>query len=785
MKWGRRQLHIFASVAGLIILLFAALFWSGEKQQGILLQRHAGFDLSGAFQGAFLQESVQYRVYDPIDSLNRGAKAVEILSSEYGFLGEGYYLYPIYKLTPIIAVNRDVTDAPIRTWSDLREFNGVIGVHRDSEYMLMGINQGLDQSLGTEDGGIALFKELRETDRLFFFPKDIESLKLEDYPPVCIMYDAFVHALNRRGANYEIIVPSEGTVLFPYALLSKEPLDQKSITALATFFEYEFYPLDYELHSNLTEIKSSIYSEFIRLESLLVGNVLKQFRPFRTNIFENAATYVLLLVFLSLLNGYSYFRITDPELRKHFCHIFLILSFWIIIRLIRLLEVNGDIISRYSWYLFYVALLYVPMLMVWIALNVGQKMEELKYKRIKKWMMLTATLLLLMVLSNDLHQLVFRFHDGSFSQYDFHYGMIAIILYYGLCTLYAAGLLFYKAWKMPNRKQLLFPGLLILGIILYIVLFNLFWNNKIALELTKMVVIMITATLFISMYVGLIPQNRMHFKIFQHSKLSMEIRDVNNHIVYFSEKGNLFNTYRIKSQPIQGGSVLWYEDLSHLDALFREEEGLNDQLQENIQVLNKRYEVEKSLEELHAKEKLVDNINTLIREDLIDLENEISDLRALDEIDRKSKLAYLSLNLAGLKHSLNLLVLSLMENQISIEEMVLTLTSLCKAAKMLNVHTTFQRNGSGGLDYHTADEMLRWLTRSIIQMQMATKELHCILSVYEGRVKMALITDREGLDRNPFAAEEEIDNVKIQESITLRENEYVYRGEYAGKLVIK
>ena len=75
------------------------------------------------------------------------------------------------------------------------------------------------------------------------------------------------------------------------------------------------------------------------------------------------------------------------------------------------------------WYLFYLPMLFVPMLALLIALSLG-KPDWYKLPKSTAVLWCISTVLLLLVLTNDLHQLVFTFPEGSvWSDTDHGYGV--------------------------------------------------------------------------------------------------------------------------------------------------------------------------------------------------------------------------------------------------------------------------------------------------------------------------------------------------------------------------
>ena len=736
-----------------------------------------------ALKNIFMNYNVLPMESDPIYYLNNGAKAVEVMDSEYGFLEDNYYKYPLFKLSPVIAINRNSTDVNIETWSDLLKYDLTVGVEEYGEYLVLGMNQGLSNDKSNLNKSKKLLEEIKAKGNLFFPTK--EGFSISNLPDVVILFDNHGKYLNFQGANLELIIPTEGTVSFEYSLFSNEPLDFDNEVLIE-----ELEKLGNNTNTSMEDedvipINSSIYLDIIRAESMFNRKLIKPFRPLRTNKFENSITFVLLFLAIGMLSVYFYFRITSKKLRNYLFLVFSILCFWIIVRLTRLLISNSGIVHRYTWYLYYVALIYIPMLFIWISFTVEESLEEKKFSKFRKISFVYSSALLLFVLTNDLHNLVFKFHD-NYDDYSFNYIMVAIFLHYLFSIFLSFGILIKKSIKMPKRKQLVIPSILILSLLIYIIIFNIYLNNKIAVELTKAVSIFVILISLFSMRFGLIPINRKHIPIFQKSTISLEIRNNDDEIVLKSQREKNYEKFILKRKPIKGGYSIWYEDITFLDSLLKKEEELTKRLEENIEILTRRYEVGKNLETLSKKEELQKTVEDTIQDDLVQLDKEIKLLDSLDSKERKEKLKILALEFVRLKYISNLLILSLTDNKIKGEDLLIYFNSLCKIVKNVGINCNIYNNKDGNLTFVVANKMLDWFVESLINSIGTQKEISCITYFDEYQSTLMLYTDKEKIDFNPFLpSSNTIKKSRVsQDEIKVQENEFLYKGTMKIRQVI-
>ena len=84
---------------------------------------------------------------------------------------------------------------------------------------------------------------------------------------------------------------------------------------------------------------------------------------------------------------------------------------WLILRTLKYSFVTGPAAGRYIWYLYYLPMLFLPLLGVYIALSMG-KSEDYRLSREIGMLSLVPAALRLLWIPNDLHQQIFAFKSG-------------------------------------------------------------------------------------------------------------------------------------------------------------------------------------------------------------------------------------------------------------------------------------------------------------------------------------------------------------------------------------
>lgn len=84
---------------------------------------------------------------------------------------------------------------------------------------------------------------------------------------------------------------------------------------------------------------------------------------------------------------------------------------WLVLRTLKYEFVTDLTVARYIWYLYYLPMLFIPLLGVYIALSLG-KSEEYRLTGKLGFLAIVPAVLFLLAITNDLHQHVFAFSGG-------------------------------------------------------------------------------------------------------------------------------------------------------------------------------------------------------------------------------------------------------------------------------------------------------------------------------------------------------------------------------------
>ncbi len=313
-------------------------------------------------------------------------------------------------------------------------------------------------------------------------------------------------------------------------------------------------------------------------------------------------------------------RIVDNQIRHHLLCVGILMVSWVFLRAVKFefTMTNEDILGRYIWYYFYVPMILIPLLGVYIVHLIG-KPDGYKLPRKFYFLLAPAFTLLLLIFTNDFHQLAFEFPKGiNLYDSDYEYGIVFFITFawFSLLGLYFVIMLLKKS-RVPGSKAFKsLPLVIMLGSIVFWIFYGM---GIIKGDLTTIDCLIITLLLESAVQSGLIPSNSSYNEIFNATTVPVMIVDEDYTTCYSSATVTDVSVKEIKnaeggflnlgdtvlhSKEIKGGRVLWQDDVATLNKL-------KDQLQETISHLGEENELLKAENEVKENRAKADEKNRL------------------------------------------------------------------------------------------------------------------------------------------------------------------------------
>lgn len=407
-------------------------------------------------------------------------------------------------------------------------------------------------------------------------------------------------------------------------------------------------------------------------------------------------------------------RIIQTQARRFLTAIALLMVFWFLIRTMKFHMVPSEIypnITRYLWYLYYLPLLFIPLLALFVALMIGEP-EEYHLSKRQKMLAIPTTALVLLVITNDFHQLVFTFPEDAVVWTDHHNGYgIGYILVAGwlyFCGLLILGEMYRRRRVSSSRRLILLPCIPILILLVYMVLYysGMEWVRWIAGDVTALICLMYAATLEICIQCGFIQANTHYRELFDASTVGAQITDQEYKVLLSSRMAKsvdatllrqtengpvmLEDGIRLSGAPIHGGHVVWTEDMSPLLKVLEELKEAKENLEDSNGILEEENAVR--AREAHIAEQ--DRLYNIIQQDTtrqIHLMDElIEQVEKADSDEKRKKLMKKMLVIgAYLKRRSNLVFLADKTPVLDVKELELAFRESLDNLEMYGVSCGF------------------------------------------------------------------------------------------------
>ena len=345
-------------------------------------------------------------------------------------------------------------------------------------------------------------------------------------------------------------------------------------------------------------------------------------------LLRHCSTLFLMAPALALMMYFSE-HIIARDTRKYLVAIAGLTVAWITLRGAKYIafEETG-VIARHVWYLYYVPALLIPLCSLLAALSVGRQERDRRPWKARFSVGLTV-LLILLILTNDLHQLAFRFQPG-FADWDAEYtrGPVNVAAYLWILILVVGVfyILFSRCRLSAGRKLVWLPMLPALFGVVYLTLYAMGRWPRIGGELfgefPEAVCFTLAGVWMSLISIGLIPSNASYGKLFELSDLAAQIADRDYRVIYRNANAAslsgeqmaspsgvvLDRDTRVHRKTVAGGFVYWQDDVTELNRINEELRELGEQLAEETELLSLRNELREERAKIEAKTKAYDEI---------------------------------------------------------------------------------------------------------------------------------------------------------------------------------
>ena len=371
---------------------------------------------------------------------------------------------------------------------------------------------------------------------------------------------------------------------------------------------------------------------------------------------------------------------------------------WLILRTLKYSVVTGPAAGRYIWYLYYLPMLFLPLLGVYIALSMG-KSEDYRLSRGTGMLSIIPAALFLLVITNDLHQQVFAFKSGVpglpvSGTYSYRPLYFICLGWMVVCMAFSLVCLFRKSRVPSGEGKRIAPFVLGCAMLLYSILYLSgipavrWWFG----DMNVMFCLLYAAIYESCIRCRMIPSNTGYVELFEASTLAACIADRSGRIVLRSRAAGKDMTcpqegqrivrpdgMRISSAPISGGYAVWQDNVRQLAELRTRLNANKEEMERNKKKLKDAYLVQKNLHELTEKNCIYNELEAKHSRQTAQMRQMLARCESAGPAERRSLLKKVLLLGTYIKRSANLYFLSSEYQWLPQQELRLTVDEAVRA----------------------------------------------------------------------------------------------------------
>lgn len=386
---------------------------------------------------------------------------------------------------------------------------------------------------------------------------------------------------------------------------------------------------------------------------------------------------------------------------------------WLVLRTLKYEVVTDLTVARYIWYLYYLSLLFIPLLGVYIALSLGKSDEYRLTGRIGALAIIPSTLFLL-VITNDLHQQMFAFSSGVPGEPDnssYTHGPVyfCCLGWMVICLFFSLILLLKKSRVPCVKKKKIIPFVIGCATVIYGILYLSglpavrWWFG----DMNVMFCLLYAAIYESCIRCRMIQSNTGYVELFEATTLAACIADRNGNIVLRSRAADedmvcpqdglqiiRSNGIRISSAPISGGYAVWQDNVEPLTELRAKLSENKTKIKNNKEKLLEAYLIQKKLNELTEKTRIYDELETKYGKQIVRIGQLLKQCEGAEPVEIQNLLKRILLLGTYIKRGANLYFLSLeyeflpqQELRLTVDEAVGAMT-VCGTECSVVYHTT-------------------------------------------------------------------------------------------------
>ena len=456
-------------------------------------------------------------------------------------------------------------------------------------------------------------------------------------------------------------------------------------------------------------------------------------------------------IYVFLFSAWCYtlwLRIVQVQVRRYLLAISALMVLWILLRSIKFSIGNTDA-ERRLWYFYYFPMLFIPMLSVFVSQSLG-KDEAFRLPRWTKLLYIPTLLLLLLVLTNDLHRQVFSFPSGVLSDGEYRYekGYYFVLGWEALCAAFSL-VLMVRSCRIPHSRRIRWLPLVPFALSLayaYAYVKKVYWVWVLAGDMTVSQCLIFASIFECCIQCGLIQSNLGYDELFEATSLPVQITDHALCTKYASiamqkplpqselrhmqqDTVQLDDDTLLKRHRLRSGWVFWKEDISALNQIRKELELTRDELRDTGDVLAAKNAQRARWLKLTEENRLYDMMEAQTARQIAMLRDLLAELQRTEDSDRAIRLLGQIIIIGTyIKRRSNLIFVGVQRGAISVQELRLCLNESSENISVYGADCKTIVKGEGQLTVEQATQIYD-LFEAVVEMGL--ESLRALLTSIE------------------------------------------------------
>ncbi|MBR0414578.1 MAG: hypothetical protein IJI67_05880 [Clostridia bacterium] len=448
-------------------------------------------------------------------------------------------------------------------------------------------------------------------------------------------------------------------------------------------------------------------------------------------------------------------RVIRVRERRYFTLLGGFMVLWMVERAVKFsFFLQNEWLERQLWYAYYIPILLMPLISLMIAMSIGKTDAE-KLNPKLKWLYVPDILLIALFLTNDRHQLAFRFAPG-FENWidDYSHGILYYLAIAWIVGLMLATLIRIVRFSSINAsgKRGIIPLAVIIISLIVVGVYNLTdFRHTRMLNVPELFCFCIAAFWEACLKTGLIPSNTGYDLLFKHSHLAAKITDNAGTVVYEAAAHQQEGAYYIEHKnPISGGEVVWLEDVTLIKQQKEELEQANLRLSRRAELQEKENALKEEHTRLAEQRRIYDRLNASLAPQTQHIRFLVSQAEENEQI-RQSNMLWVCVIGAYIKRKTNLMLLAEKQETIPLSELHLayqeSLSYLAKAGVACEIGAVPEAAVPAGMLLYAYDELETLIERKMpairsVKIAISQKESGILFDMHVDETPLTFVIDK-------------------------------------------